>query len=74
MSFIVQCLRVCPAAPWPHLPSLLITPHYGEVKLINQKALSQSLSYRKALPQNPHGQTGPRRVRVVLKDTAWPDC
>lgn len=43
MSFIVQCLCVCPAAPRPHLPSLLITAHYGEVKQINQKTLSQSL-------------------------------
>lgn len=48
MSFIVQCPCVCPAAPRPHLPSLLITAHYEEVNQINQKALSQSLSCQQA--------------------------
>ena len=62
MSFIVQCLCVCPAAPQPHLPSLLITAHYGEVKEINQKALSQSLSHYgfACRPASPaQSETGP---------------
>jgi hypothetical protein len=37
MSFIVQCLCVSRAAPQPHLPFLLITACYREVKQINQK-------------------------------------
>lgn len=76
MSFIVQCLCVCPAAPRPHLPSLLITAHYREVKQINQKALSQSLWHHEARlqapPQPTQSETGPQpsRVRIILKDTA----
>lgn len=44
MSFIVQCLHVWRAASQPHPPSLLITACHREVKQINQKTLSQSLS------------------------------
>lgn len=78
MSFIVQCLCVCPAALPPHLPSLLITAHYREVKQINQKALSQSLSHHKvhlqAPPQPAQSETGLQPCPLILKDTAQPDC
>lgn len=77
MSFIVQCLCVYPAAPRPHLPSLLITAHYEEVKQINQKALSQSLSHHEArlqAPPQPTQSQAHSRVCVILKDTAQRDC
>lgn len=63
MSFIVQCLCVCLAAPRPHLPSLLITAHYREVKQINQKALIQSLprhTLARRARLGAHTDTGPR--------------
>lgn len=74
MSFIVQCLCVCPAAPPPHLPSLLITAHYREVKQISQKALSQSLSHPRVhlqAPPQPAQRQACRRIRR-LKDTTQP--
>lgn len=67
MSFIVQCLHVCGAALQPHLPSLLITACHREVKQINQKTLSQSLS---CLARPASELTGkPAPGHSILKDT-----